>query len=94
MGAGYPTRGGSAMRGTTMAAAQALGPVEREVRARVLQARWDQFAREFAEQQAAGNQEVMTNLRGLMLAIKRDAARIGVALPDFPGGGANHLADL
>ena len=94
MGAGRPTKFGSAMRGTSAAAAQSLGPVEREVRARALQARWDQFSKEFAEQQRTGNLEVMTNLRGLMLAIKRDAARIGLALPDFPVGGPNHLADL
>jgi hypothetical protein len=82
------------MRGTSFAAAQALGPVEREVRARALQARWNQFAQEFAEQQRAGNLEVMTNLRGLMLAIKRDAMRIGLVLPDFPVSGPNHLADM
>ena len=94
MGAGRPTKFGSAMRGASVVASQSLGPVEREVRARALQARWDQFSKEFAEQQRAGNLEVMTNLRGLMLAIKRDAARLGLSLPDFPVGGPNHLADL
>lgn len=94
MGAGRPTKFGSAMRGASVVASQSLGPVEREVRVRALQARWDQFSKEFAEQQRAGNLEVMTNLRGLMLAIKRDAARLGLSLPDFPVGGPNHLADL
>lgn len=94
MGAGTPPRVGSAMRGTSAAAAQALGPVEREGRIRALRARWDQFALELVDAGREGDLEVMTNLRGLMLAIKRDAARLGATLPDYPIGGPNHLADL
>ena len=35
----------------------------------------------------------MTNLRGLMLLIKREIKRLGGPLPEFPAE-ENHLADL
>ena len=40
------------------------------------------------------DQEVMTNLRGLMLLIKREIKRLGGDLPAFPHGGEHLLADL
>ncbi len=64
-----------------------------EARLRNLYAKWEQFAREYAEAHARNDQEVMTNLRGLMLLIKREIRRLGGELPPFPVED-NHLADL
>ena len=94
MNAETPIRFGSAMRGTKAAASNALTPSERQARLVTLQAKWTQFAGEYAEQQRQGDQEVLTNLRGLMLSIKREVARLGGKLPEFPVDGPNHLADL
>ena len=64
-----------------------------EARLKNLYARWEQFAREYTAAHARNDQEVMTNLRGLMLLIKREIRRLGGELPPFPVEG-NHLADL
>ncbi len=94
MNAETPVRFGSAMRGTRAAASNALTPSERQARLVTLEAKWTQFAKEYGEQRRQGNQEVMTNLRGLMLSIKREVARLGGKLPEFPVDSPNHLADL
>ncbi len=94
MNAETPMRFGSAMRGTKAAASHALTPSEKQARLETLQGKWTQFAREYGEQQLQGNQEGLTNLRGLMLSIKREVARLGGKLPKFPVGSPNHLADL
>jgi hypothetical protein len=64
-----------------------------EARLKTLYARWDQFAGEYAAARKRNDQEVMTNLRGLMLLIKREIRRLGGQLPPFPAED-NHLADL
>jgi hypothetical protein len=64
-----------------------------EERLKTLYARWEQFAAEYATAGKRNDQEVMTNLRGLMLLIKREIKRLGGQLPPFPKE-ANHLADL
>jgi len=69
-------------------------PAAREARLKALYARWQQFADEFKPAHAANDQEQMTNLRGLMLLIKREILRLGGDVPPFPYGGQNHLADL
>ena len=71
---------------------QAQAP--REERLNVLFARWEQFAREYADAQRHNDQELMTNLRGLMLLIKKEIARLGGLAPAFPDTGEHHLADL
>jgi hypothetical protein len=66
----------------------------REDRLKTLYARWDQFAAEYAAARQVNDQEVMTNLRGLMILIKREIAKLGGALPEFPYPDEPHLADL
>lgn len=66
----------------------------REERLKTLYARWDQFAGEYERARTRGDQEVMTNLRGLMLLIKREIKRLGGELRDFPYPDEPHLADL
>lgn len=66
----------------------------REERLQALYARWEQFVKEFEPAQAINDQEKMTNLRGLMLLIKREILRLKGDVPPFPYGGENHLADL
>jgi hypothetical protein len=75
-----------------------MGPVagrseSSEERLKTLYARWEQFAAEYAAARKHNDQEVMTNLRGLMLLIKREIKRLGGQLPPFPTE-ENHLADL
>lgn len=67
---------------------------ERQARLETLFARWDQFAAEFSAARGRRDQEVMTNLRGLMLLIKREITRLGGASPQFPHAGDHHLADV
>ena len=66
----------------------------REERLKTLYARWDQFSNEYEVARKRNDQEVMTNLRGLMLLIKREIKRLGGELRDFPYPDAPHLADL
>ncbi|HEU5317466.1 MAG TPA: hypothetical protein VFX49_15245 [Chloroflexota bacterium] len=67
---------------------------EREGRLKTLYARWDQFANEYEAARKRNDQEVMTNLRGLMLLIKREIRRLGGELREFPYPDEPHLADL
>jgi hypothetical protein len=74
--------------------AQGAQPDEvREKRLEQLYARWEQFATEYAAAREGNDEELMTNLRGLMLLIKREIRRLGGELPPFPVED-NHLADL
>ena len=66
----------------------------REERLSALYARWEQFAKEYGTARERNDQEVMTNLRGLMLVIKRRISKLGGQLPDFPYPDDPHLADL
>jgi hypothetical protein len=77
----------------TRAAQGAQQAEVRDKRLEQLNARWDQFATEYAAAREGNDQEVMTNLRGLMLLIKREIKRLGGPLPEFPAE-ENHLADL
>jgi hypothetical protein len=77
----------------TRAAQGARQDEVREKRLEQLHARWDQFATEYAAARERNDQEVMTNLRGLMLLIKREIKRLGGPLPEFPAE-ENHLSDL
>lgn len=70
------------------------GQATREERLKTLYARWDQFANEYEAARTRNDQEVMTNLRGLMLLIKREIKRLGGELRAFPYPDAPHLADL
>ena len=65
----------------------------REARLKTLYANWDRFAAEYEAAMQRNDQEVMTNLRGLMLLIKREMRKLGGDLPAFPAE-ENHLADL
>jgi hypothetical protein len=67
--------------------------VSREERLQTLTARWQQFAAEYVAARGRNDQELMTNLRGLLLLIKREILRLGGTLPEFPAD-ENHLADL
>ena len=69
-------------------------PEAREARLQSLYARWEQFAKEYEPAYQANDQETMTNLRGLMLLIKREILRLGGQVPSFPYGGEHNLADL
>jgi hypothetical protein len=69
-------------------------PAAREERLKQLYARWEEFAKEYEPLYASNDQEKMTNLRGLMLLIKREILRLKGEVPPFPFGGENHLADL
>jgi hypothetical protein len=77
----------------TRAAQGAQQDEVRDKRLEQLYARWEQFATEYAAAREGNDQEVMTNLRGLMLLIKREIKRLGGPLPEFPAE-ENHLADL
>ena len=69
-------------------------PEAREERLKRLYARWEQFAKEYEPASRANDQETMTNLRGLMLLIKREILRLGGEVPAFPAAGEHNLADL
>ena len=69
-------------------------PEAREERLKTLYARWEQFAKEYEPAYQENDQEKMTNLRGLMLLVKREILRLGGKVPPFPYGGENLLADL
>ena len=77
-----------------VAGAQSGAVAQREERLKLLYARWDQFANEFEAARKKNDQEVMTNLRGLMLLIKREIKRLGGELRAFPYPDEPHLADL
>jgi hypothetical protein len=77
----------------TRAAQGARQDEVREQRLEQLHARWDQFATEYAAARERTDEELMTNLRGLMLLIKREIKRLGGPLPEFPAE-ENHLNDL
>lgn len=66
----------------------------REQRLQTLYAKWEQYSGEYTAAQARNDQELMTNLRGLLLLIKRDIKRRGGQLPEFPYSDEHHLADL
>jgi tRNA C32,U32 (ribose-2'-O)-methylase TrmJ len=63
-------------------------------RLKTLYARWDQFANEYEAARKRNDQEVMTNLRGLMLLIKKEIRRLGGELREFPYPDEPLLADL
>jgi hypothetical protein len=67
---------------------------ERGARLRTLRLRWDEFAAEYEQARARNDQQLMTNVRGLMVLIKREMQRLGGALPDFLVRGRAHLGDL
>jgi hypothetical protein len=69
-------------------------PAAREERLKNLYARWEQCAKEYEPALKANDQENMTNLRGLMLLIKREILRLKGEVPPFPYGGESLLADL
>ena len=69
-------------------------PAAREERLQTLYARWEQFAGEFHAAHEVNDQEVMTNLRGLLLLIKKEIVKLGGKTPEFPIHGDFHLADL
>ena len=77
----------------TRAAQGAHSDEVREKRLEQLYARWEQFATEYAAARERTDEELMTNLRGLMLLIKREIKRLGGPLPEFPAQ-ENHLEDL
>ena len=66
---------------------------DREARLKTLNEKWREFAGQYGTARARNDQEVMTNLRGLMLLIKREIRRLGGPLPEFPAD-ENHLTDL
>jgi hypothetical protein len=66
---------------------------DREARLQTLYQRWKQFTEEYAAAHQKNDQEVMTNLRGLMLLIKREIRRLGGEPPPFPAE-VNFVADL
>ena len=69
-------------------AAQGAQPDEvREKRLEQLYARWEQFATEYAAARERTDEELMTNLRGLMLLIKREIKRLGGAPAGVPRRG-------
>ncbi len=65
----------------------------REERLQTLAAKWQQFSAEYVAARGRNDQELMTNLRGLLLLIKREILRLGGTPPEFPAD-ENHLADL
>ncbi len=69
-------------------------PARNEERLKTLYARWEQFAGEYDVARQRNDQEVMTNLRGLMLVIMREIKKLGGELPTFPYPHGPHLADL
>ena len=81
-----PDLGANAAGATTAAA--------REERLQTLYAKWQQFATEYTAMQEKNDQEVMTNLRGLMILIKKEIVRLGGEVPQFPYADEPHLADL
>lgn len=66
----------------------------REERLRTLRERWQQFAGEYSQARQGNDQEVMTNLRGLMILIKKEIVRLGGEAPQFPYPDEPLLADL
>jgi hypothetical protein len=69
-------------------------PAGREAKLATLYARWDQFAAEYEAARRAGDQETMTNLRGLLLLIKKEIVRLHGQPPEFPYPDDAHVADL
>ena len=70
------------------------GEDDRGARLQTLQRRWDEFAVEYERARARNDQQHMTNVRGLMLLIKREIRRLGGETRDFPVGGRAHLGDV
>jgi hypothetical protein len=66
----------------------------RDARLEQLYAKWDQFEAEYGTARERNDQEVMTNLRGLMLLIKREIKRLGGTMREFPYPDGAHLDDL
>lgn len=66
----------------------------RKERLQKLYDRWKQFSAEYEVAHNARDQEVLTNLRGLMLLIKKEILRLGGEVPTFPAHGEFFLADL
>ncbi|MBI3974723.1 MAG: hypothetical protein HY332_25890 [Chloroflexi bacterium] len=69
-------------------------PTARETRLRALDQKWNQFAAEYKSARDRNDQETMTNLRGLMILIKKEIVKLGGTPPEFPSHGEHHLADL
>jgi hypothetical protein len=67
-------------------------PDDRDERLRILRTRWDDLEAEYKEAQARNAQQHMTNLRGLMLIVKREIGRLGGRVPEFPYTAAQRRA--
>jgi hypothetical protein len=91
-----PWRYGPALTGPAGSASRAAGAADggRAARLRALYRRWDEFAVEYEHARAGNDQQHMTNVRGLMLLIKREIRRLGGETRDFPVGGRAHLGDV
>jgi hypothetical protein len=66
----------------------------RQARLQTLYTRWDQFVAEYEQARRRGDEELMTNLRGLLLLIKKEIARLGGEQRRFPASEDHLLADL
>jgi hypothetical protein len=66
----------------------------RQARLHALYSRWDQFAAEYEQARRRGDEELMTNLRGLLLLIKKEIVRLGGEQRRFPASEDHLLADL
>jgi hypothetical protein len=74
--------------------AKAASAPSREERLQALDERWDQFTEEYRQARERGDEELMTNLRGLLLLIKREIGRLGGEQKEFPYPDEPHLADV
>lgn len=81
-------------RGVPSSRPRPAGGAHRDERLKTLYARWNQFATEYEAARTQNDQELMTNLRGLMILIKREIHRLGGELPKFPYPDEPLLADL
>ena len=57
---------------------------EREERLRALRDRWHDLETQYVAARERNAQQLMSNLRGLMLSVKREIGRQGGELPEFP----------
>jgi hypothetical protein len=78
----------------THRAAGGPASAERQARLETLYSRWEQFTGEYRAARQRNDQELMTNLRGLLLLVKKEIGRLGGKLPTFPYPDEPHLADL
>ena len=61
-----------------------VSPEAREERLRALRERWRDLETQYVEARERNAQQLMSNLRGLMLSIKREIGRQGGKVPEFP----------